>query len=202
MEAEATGSKAKHALISKGRVVAIVRQACSKTVFWQHEYLTPSKPKEHHVTAVSVAIGKGTNVTRNYALNIHSAALQAWLDYDEIEELFAGINVVKSFMINMQAASPESKDVYFCSRDGFRVGFTQRPNKPEQDSYVLIDGITYGLSPRLPDISETTGPSELEATASTTLAPLGQASDFDNLVTALREGQLLLDAWQKKDGAP
>lgn len=202
MGTEVAGSKTKQALIAKGKVVAIAQQSCSPAVYYvemsdryvQSKGCSKYLPNEIPITAFSIAIGQGANVTRYYALRLN---YETWLDYDEIDEFFAGIDVVKSMMNRMRSSSPENKDIYFCTRDGFRVGFTQESSSADQISYVMIgDEFTKKLNIRQAKTFELIGE---EAALNALLPSVDASSDFDNLIAVIAEGKSLLDAWQQQD---
>lgn len=136
-----TGSRIRHALIKKGAVVVRLIQSLKALELYDYA-IDPPLFRAIEVSAFSIAVGKGENISRYYAIYFSipggGDAGSGYLDYDEIEELISGVKVVKTSMKKLFPPSAFSKNVCYRSRDEIEIGFIQAEQSHVQKTYFDI----------------------------------------------------------------
>jgi hypothetical protein len=206
------GPQIKNVLIQRGKAVARIEHTIDELAtfrsisaglgsFWSESNII--------VSVVSISVGRDQEVTKYYGVRLHSNSLgeyfrycECYLDFEETDEFLNGIELVKSSMKKMRAASAESKQVYYSSKDDVHVGFYQARESSKQIAYLSIDGANGEMFRFRNDEQDNGADEEAEEYSDSvdlSLA-LGSTQDFDQLISTIRQGQELIRQWMQGSG--
>ncbi len=202
------GPQIKSVLIQRGKAVARIEQKIDELAtfrsvsagmgsFWNDSRII--------VSVVSISVGREQEITKYFGVRLHSNGLrdyfrycECYLDFDEIDEFLSGIELVKSSMKKMHEPSPESKQVYYSSKDDIHVGFYQAQGSSMQMAYLCIEGGNGEMFRfRIEEEDGETEEDEVYSESAEESLARDAVLDFDHLISTIHKGQELIRQWME-----